>query len=539
MVRREGCTEVEGMRIRMTAPKITGAMFVMAALLVAGGGALAPSSVASATAHRPAPPTCTTGTTYTHIRMNPAPIAQFGSLLAGQGASFFVQPLNGTQCVAGAVVYVSNTEHVVGDAITVQIPSECGGATRVTATPVACTTDSTGKLNFTYTSPSTIPDHGTAEVTASNHSSGGGFSSHDWYLYEMLYRFSSSPIAPAGTLAAGQTVTDTLSVTGVGGTAQPSEKVFLSLTSTASSSGTAMVGATALTGSPAAFTADSSGTIQISYTAPATLPTTGVDTISADSTASGTNLFNSAAYAFAASEPTVSAGDITQVEGDGHGSTEKGTFAEFDVTLSAPQATAVTVKYETVCGIGDKGCKEDYLQTQAPTFHTVTFAAGQVSQLIKVVYYSYSAPEAYSETMFVQLFGASGAILGRSIGNGTIIQDDETTSAEILYAGDAGVVRGDSGTQFVEFTVTLALPSTSAVTFHYATADGTAASGTDYIGVSGTGTIPAGLTSAHISVAILPDLSPGTTLTFTFTISGSSGPTIERATGTGSIINWN
>ncbi|MGA8635569.1 MAG: Calx-beta domain-containing protein, partial [Candidatus Dormiibacterota bacterium] len=120
-----------------------------------------------------------------------------------------------------------------------------------------------------------------------------------------------------------------------------------------------------------------------------------------------------------------------------------------------------------------------------------------------------------------------------------IIQDDETTTAELLYEGDAGVVRGDSGTQFAEFTVTLALPSSSVVTFHYATTDVTAVAGTDYTAESGTATIPVGTTSAHIQVPILPDASTGPTLTFTISISASSGPVISRAMGTGTIYNWN
>ena len=507
-----------------------------AGVAFATGAAFTPASAAAGHKGFQAA-SCPPGTTYTHIRMSPQPIATFGSLLPSQSVAFFVQPLNGTACVAGAVVYVSVTQSVAGDSVTVQTPSECGGATQVTSTPLACTTDSTGKLNFNYVAPSTIPDHGGAEVTSSNHATGGGFSTHDFYEYEMLYSFSASPIARSGSLAANQTVPETLSVAGVDGTPQPGQKVFLSLTTTASHGGTATVNGTAITSTPKSFTADSSGHIQIMYTAPSPLPSSGVDTIKADGSASGTNTFNSTQYAFAASMPTVSVGDIAQVEGDGHGSTEKGTFAEFNVTLSAPQASPVTVQYLTVCGIGDKGCKEDYLQTLEPTPRTVTFAANQVSQLIKVVYYSYVATEAYPETMFIQLLNPSGAVLSRSFGDGTIIQDDEATTAEILYAGDAGVVRGDSGTQFAEFTVTLALPSSSVVTFHYATANVSAVSGTDYTAESGTGTIPVGTTSAHIQVPILADASAGPTLTFTLTISGSSGPTIERAMGTGTIYN--
>jgi hypothetical protein len=525
------------MRLGVKASKMARVGLLAAGLAFAAGATATPALVAAQ--HGRAPQQCATGTTYTHIRMSPQPLATFGSLLAGQSASFFAAPLNGTACVAGAVEYVSVTQTVSGSSVTVQTPSQCGGATTVTSTPVACTTDSTGKVFFTYKAPSTIPDHGSSEVTAANHATGGGFSTHDFYEYEMLYMFSASPIAHSGALTAGQQVNDTLAVTGANGTPQPGERVFLSLASTASHGGTASVGGTALTATPKSFASDSNGKVLIVYKAPTTLPSSGVDTIAADASASGTNTFNSTQYAFAAGMPRVSVGDVAQVEGDGPGPTEKGTYAEFNVTLSAPQTSTVTVQYLTVCGIGDKGCKEDYLQTLEPSPRTVTFTPGTVSQMIKVVFYSYVATEAYPETMFIQLLKPSGAVLGRSFGDGTIIQDDETTTAELLYEGDAGVVRGDSGTQFAEFTVTLARPSSSAVTFHYATANGTAAAGTDYTAESGTATIPVGTTSAHIQVPILPDSSPGPTLTFTITISASSGPVISRATGTGTIYNWN
>jgi hypothetical protein len=526
------------MTVGLTASRTARSILIASGIaLVCGGIGISANAAAKHVGGRQQ--TCPPGSTYTHIRMSPAPIATFGSLQASQSATFFVAPLNGNACVVGAVVYVSKTQGVSGDSVSIQVPSQCGGATLLTSTPIACTTDSTGKVNFTYTAPSTIPDHGVAEVSASSSATHGGFSTHDWYLYEMLYRFSTSPVAPSGRLTAGQNVVETLSVTGPGGSPQVNAKVFLSLSSTASKSGTATVGTTALTTTPKSFFTNGTGQIQISYTAPSPLPTTGVDTIAADGSASGTNLFNSTSYAFASSMPTVSAGDIAQVEGDGHGPTEKGITAEFDVTLSAPQAAPVTVQYLTVCGIGDKGCKEDYLQTLEPTPRSVTFAAGQVSQVIPVIYYSYSASEPYPETMFVQLLNPSGAILGRSLGNGTIIQDNETSTAETLYVGDAGVVRGDAGTQLAEFTVTLALPSTSVVTLHYATANGTALSGTDYTAVSGTASIAVGITSAHIQVPILPSTSGGPTLAFTMTISASSGPIIGRATGTGSILNWN
>jgi Calx-beta domain len=172
-----------------------------------------------------------------------------------------------------------------------------------------------------------------------------------------------------------------------------------------------------------------------------------------------------------------------------------------------------------------------------PTPKTVTIPAGQVTTIISVHVYSYPAPEPYPETFFIQLLNPSGAILGRSLGAGTIIQDTESDLAQRLYVGDTGVVRSSSGNQFAEFTVTLAAPQTTAVTFQFATSDGTAIQGTDYTTATGIGTINAGATSVYIQVPILPGTSPSPPLTYTVTLSNVTGGAIlTRATGSGVIF---
>jgi hypothetical protein len=519
------------------------ALTITVALLAAAAGTIAMPAVAGAASHTTHQQTCQVGGSYTHIRFSPAPIALAGSLQPGQSATFFMQPLNGTTCVAGATVWVDVSSHVNGDVLAPQTPAQCGNTTQISLNYVGCTTDSTGRVFLTYTAPSTLPDAGNVEVNAQNQPSHANFSGHDWYVYSMVYTFSASPIAHSGSLTPSQQVSDTLQVSGVGGTPEQSDVVYLRFASSASPSGSASVGGTVLTSSPTAFTTNSSGQILVTYTAPSALPSTGVDSIEAASSTSSTpNVFNSASYAFSATTPTVSVGDVAQVEGDAAGPSDpkgKGTYAEFNVTLSAPSTSSVTVSYITICGVGDKTCQEDYLQTVWPKTHSVTIPAGQTRAQINILMYSYTAPETYIETFFVQLLNPSNAILGRSLGNGALLPDDETTSAEILYAGDTGVVRADVGSEFAEFTVLLSAPSSTPVAFQYATANGTAVSGTDYDSAAGTATIAPGSTSAHIQVTILPETTPGPTLTFTLTISNAGGVTIERAVGTGSVLNWN
>jgi hypothetical protein len=230
----------------------------------------------------------------------------------------------------------------------------------------------------------------------------------------------------------------------------------------------------------------------------------------------------------------ISVGDEAQVEGDA----APDILAEFDVTLSAPQTSTVTVKYLTVCGIGDKTCKEDYLQSLEPSPHTVTFTPGQVSKQILIKMYSYHASEPYNEGLFIQLLNPSMGVLGRSIAQGTLLGDDETTLNDILYVGDTEVVCGASGTQYAEFTVTLSSPEQNPVTFNYATQDGSAIAGTDYFAESGVGTIAPGSTSFHIRIPILPQTVAASAKTYMVNITNvSAGTAVERPTGVGTILN--
>ena len=509
------------------------AVIAAVTLGIAGGGAgtiLARSAPAPSNATTCAP----VGTAYTHIRTSPEPIATAGSLLGGKSASWFAQALDGTLCVPDATIYLFEVQSVKGDLMSVEA-SQCGGQTVVTTTPIACTADATGKVYVTYTAPATIPDNGVQEVEAGSTPTKPKINGINWYLYEAIYQFSLSPIAPNGSLTSGQTVNETLEDLGVAGTPEVGFKVYLSLTTTASHGGSASVGTTQLTSHPQAFLTDSNAQIQITYKAPSAISGSGIDTIFAGSGTTPTPaIFETASYDFAASDPVISIGDEAQVEGDNH----PDILAEFDVTLNAPQTKAITLQYLTDCGIGDKGCKEDYLQSLEPTPRTLTIPAGQVSAHINIKMYSYIAQEPYNEGYFVQLLIPSFGVIGRELAQGTLLGDDETTTAEILYVGDTAVVCGDSGTQFAEFTVTLSSPVTSAVTFHYATQDGSAVAGTDYDAVSGTASIAAGDTSFHIQVPILANSSPGSTKTFMVNITTPVGATIERATGVGTILNW-
>jgi hypothetical protein len=83
----------------------------------------------------------------------------------------------------------------------------------------------------------------------------------------------------------------------------------------------------------------------------------------------------------------------------------------------------------------------------------------------------------------------------------------------------------------------LSAAAASAVTVNFASANGTATAGTDYLSVSGTLTFAAGETSKTVSVTINGDTTVEPGETFTIDLSAASGATIADASGQGSITN--
>lgn len=101
-----------------------------------------------------------------------------------------------------------------------------------------------------------------------------------------------------------------------------------------------------------------------------------------------------------------------------------------------------------------------------------------------------------------------------------------------LAIGNASVTEGGS----LVFTVTRSGNTGSAVSASYATASGTATSGSDFTAGSGTVSFAANQTTATITVATIDDAAIESAETMTVTLSApSSGATITTATGTGTI----
>src|SRR5882672_3423341 len=188
--------------------------------------------------------------------------------------------------------------------------------------------------------------------------------------------------------------------------------------------------------------------------------------------------------------PVLAINDVSVVEGNS-GTTN----AVLTVSLSAATAQTVTVNYATANGTATAGT--DYVSTNG----TLTFLPGQTSQTITVAVLG-DALDELDETILVNLTAATNATISDGQGVVTILDDD---AAPVLAITDVSVVEGNSGTTNAVLTVSLSAAAAQTVTVNYATANGTATAGADYVSTNGTLTFLPGQTSQTITVADVGD----------------------------------
>ena len=222
--------------------------------------------------------------------------------------------------------------------------------------------------------------------------------------------------------------------------------------------------------------------------------------------------------------PTLSINNVTANEGN-----SGNTPFVFTVTLSAASASTVTVNYATANGTATAG--SDYFATSG----TLTFAPGALTQTITVNVIGDPTAEP-NETFFVNLSGPTNATIAVAQGTGTIVNDD-AGSLPALSINSVAQSEGNGGTTPFVFTVTLSAASASTVTVNYATADGTATAGSDYIAASGTLTFAPGAVTQTVAISVVGDTSPEPNETFFVNLSSPTNATIAAATGTGTIID--
>ena len=209
--------------------------------------------------------------------------------------------------------------------------------------------------------------------------------------------------------------------------------------------------------------------------------------------------------------------------------TNAATAASFAVSLSRPSGLTVTVNYQTMNGTAT--APADYT---AHTLTALTFLPGETTKTLTVQVAGDTRDEA-AESFRVVLSSPANATVAAGTGTCTITDNDPAPTVSVT---DAQALEPDSGTANAVFTVRLSAPSGQRVTIQYATANGTAAAGTDYNAVALTTlTFLPGQTTKLVPVQVKGDLVKEGNETFFVNLSGATNATITDAQGLGTILN--
>ncbi|HWN09270.1 MAG TPA: Calx-beta domain-containing protein [Pyrinomonadaceae bacterium] len=232
--------------------------------------------------------------------------------------------------------------------------------------------------------------------------------------------------------------------------------------------------------------------------------------------------------------PVVSINDVTQVEGNGPGTTG----FTFTVSLSNASYQAVTVNYQTQDGTTNPAIAGTDYTAIASTL--LTFDPDETSKPVTVQVNGDTTYEE-NETFFVNLSSPSNATSGDMQGLGTITNDDPQPTISIddvtHVEGNVSGVDNDPDLTNYDFTVTLSNPSYQTITVEYATANNTAVAPGDFNAVTTTTlTFLPGETSKPLTVVVKGDTIYELDETFFVNLSNPTNATTTDQ-GVGTITN--
>ncbi len=235
------------------------------------------------------------------------------------------------------------------------------------------------------------------------------------------------------------------------------------------------------------------------------------------------NLNNNAATATTTVGMTQMPGSL-QFSAPSYSVNEDGGNATITVTRTGGSDGAVSVNYATANGTATAG--SDYTAASG----TLTFADGETSKTFTVPITSDSLDES-DETVNLMLSSpmGCGAMLGSPAAAVLTILDDDPTPT--LSINDVTITEDNGGTVNAVFTVGLSPASGQTVAVNFATANGTATAGSDYVAASGTLTFNPGDTGKPVAVQINGDTTDEADETFFVNLSGATNATIADSQG--------
>lgn len=217
----------------------------------------------------------------------------------------------------------------------------------------------------------------------------------------------------------------------------------------------------------------------------------------------------------------LSINDVTVTEGN------SGTVtAAFTVSLSSPATETVRVNYSLE---GRSAVVGTDLQNVSGRLE---IPAGQTSIAINVPIIADLLDE-FDEDFTVNLASANNAFLTKSVGIGTIRDDDAEPTITI---NDVAQKEPTFSGGF-SFRLSLSAPSAKPISLRYSTADGTALAGKDYYADSRTASIQPGSTFVDIGTSIIGDSMFEADETFFINLSDPTNAVISDNQGKGTILN--
>ena len=226
-----------------------------------------------------------------------------------------------------------------------------------------------------------------------------------------------------------------------------------------------------------------------------------------------------ASDATAVALPVITVADAVVGEGDG--------YVDLVVRLSAPGQNVVTVNYTTAYG----SAISDYEIASG----TLSFAIGETTKVVRVELSEDTAAENL-EHFRLNLSAPGNATLGQASAMVSIVDNDPVVATPKVFVRDV-VVDEKAGT--ASFVVMLGGPGgetgTNTVSVDYATSNGTAVAGSDYVGKSGTLVFAPGESVKTVVVDITDDALAEGLERFNLALSNASGATIVDGLGVAEI----
>ena len=222
-------------------------------------------------------------------------------------------------------------------------------------------------------------------------------------------------------------------------------------------------------------------------------------------------------------QPTLMISPAMVTEGD-----SGPTSASFPLTLSSPIGFDLQVDYSTMDGTAVAGT--DYTGILSAF---VLIPEGSTSSSIDIDVLGDILNEV-DETFLVNISAedlAPNPFTAQA--TGTIVEDDFPG----LQIDDPTVTEGDGGSANLVFNVTLSQAASGTVTVDAATANGSAAAGLDYTGLSQSLTFTPGMTSQMVVVPVLGEATVETNETVLVNLTNPMGAPIIDGQGVGTITN--